>query len=202
MNPYYTHSSALPANQTRGTSSSMRTEFDTVAAGFDGVSTDITSLNTEIVAARQGQASLLLNLSRYVSTISGMPGNIAANGFRITGLPTPTAFDEPATKGYADSLVISATAPSWTPSVTAVSKTLAAYEFCRVTASGQTIKFPLTPTAGVTRVGIEFGPGVTGILDPNGKTIKGSAGTMTVNQAGLTLTFLYLDATIGWVLGA
>jgi hypothetical protein len=37
-NPYYSHSSAAPVTQTRGVSATMRSEFDSIAAGFDAVS--------------------------------------------------------------------------------------------------------------------------------------------------------------------
>lgn len=119
-----------------------------------------------------------------------------------TTVATPSSGSHAANKTYVDGLVISATAPSWSPSTTATSKTLAAYEFCRVTASGQTISFPASPTSGVTRVGVEFASGITGTLNPGSNKIKGSSGTMTVNSPGMTLTFLYLDSTAGWVLGA
>jgi len=37
-NPYYSHSSAAPVTQTRGVSATMRSEFDSIAAGFDAIS--------------------------------------------------------------------------------------------------------------------------------------------------------------------
>lgn len=117
-------------------------------------------------------------------------------------VPTATLGAHPATLAQVQALVISATAPTWAPTTTAVSKTLAAFEFCRVTASGQTLTFPASPTAGATRIAIEFDPGITGTFDPGANAIKGSAGTMTCNKPGLTLVFTYLDSTIGWVVGA
>lgn len=114
----------------------------------------------------------------------------------------PTTGSNPVTKTYADALVIASTAPTWAASTTAVSKTLAAFEFCRVTASGQTLTFPSSPTSGVTRVGVEFDSGITGTFDPGSNKIKGSSGTMTCNKPGMTLVFTYLDSTVGWVVGA
>lgn len=124
------------------------------------------------------------------------------SGATAVNVPAPSSGSNACTKTYADALVIASTAPTWAPSVTAVSKTLVAFEFCRVTASGQTLTFPISPTAGVTRFGIEFDSGITGTFDPGSEKIKGSPGTMTCNSPGLTLTFLYLDSTAGWVIGA
>lgn len=122
-------------------------------------------------------------------------------GATIT-VPSATLAGQPYTKAQVDALVISATAPTWTPSTTAVSKTLAPYEFCRVTASGQTIGFPASPVAGVTRIGIRFAAGITGTLDPGAEKIMESAGTMSVGSPGMVLVFTYLNSTDGWVLGA
>lgn len=117
-------------------------------------------------------------------------------------VPSATTANQPYTKAQVDALVITAAAPVWIVTSTAVSKTLAPHERCRVTASGQTIAFPASPVAGQTRVGVEFAPGITGTLDPGSNSIKGSAGTMTCNRPGMSLVFTYLDSTVGWVLGA
>lgn len=125
----------------------------------------------------------------------------------LTGTPTaPTATvgsgtNQVATTAFVQTAVATATNQSWATTSTATSKTLASLEFCRVTASGQTISFPASPVAGVSRVGIEFASGVTGTLNPGSNKIKGSSGTMSVNKPGMTLTFTYLDSTVGWVIG-
>lgn len=67
---------------------------------------------TEIENGRQGQASLAANFSRYILASQGLTMNLAAGGFRITGLPVPAAADEPATKGYADALSFSSALPA------------------------------------------------------------------------------------------
>ena len=120
----------------------------------------------------------------------------------IVTVPSATTANQPYTKAQVDALVITAAAPVWIVTSTAVSKTLAPQERCRVTASGQTITFPSSPVASQTRVGVEFATGVTGTLDPGSNNIKGSAGTMTCNRPGMSLVFTYLDSTVGWVLGA
>lgn len=117
-------------------------------------------------------------------------------------VPTATLAAHPMTKQQTEALVITATTPVWTVTSTAISKTLANYEFCRVTASGQTLTLPASPTGGATRVAIEFAPGITGTFNPGSNLIKGSSGTMTCNRPGLTVVFTYLDSTVGWVVGA
>lgn len=47
-NPYYNHTSGVPAVQTRGSSPNMRAEFDAVATGFNGVYTEILALAAAI----------------------------------------------------------------------------------------------------------------------------------------------------------
>lgn len=113
-----------------------------------------------------------------------------------------TAGSQPYTKAQTDALVITATAPTWSATTTATSKTLSAFELCRVTASGQTITFPASPTAGVTRIGVIFASGITGTLDPNGNKIMESSGTMTVSKPGSVLFFTYHGTASGYVLGA
>lgn len=66
---------------------------------------------TEIEAGRQGQASLAANFGRYILASQGLTMNLAASGFRITGLPVPVAADEPATKAFAEGLAFSPALP-------------------------------------------------------------------------------------------
>lgn len=66
----------------------------------------------EVVAARDGQASVLASINLRVKASQGLTQNFAANGYRITGLPLPAASDEPATKGYADGLSFASALPA------------------------------------------------------------------------------------------
>lgn len=66
----------------------------------------------ELVAAREGQASLLANNLRYVKNAAGLTQDLPANGFRITGLPVPVAASEPATKSFAEGLAFSSALPA------------------------------------------------------------------------------------------
>jgi hypothetical protein len=46
-NPLYSHSSAAPVAQTRGTSATIRTEFDAIASAFDAVSNSVMGIGVE-----------------------------------------------------------------------------------------------------------------------------------------------------------
>lgn len=50
-NPFYNHSNGIPVTQSRGASAAIRSEFDGVAAGFDGVKT-AQDIQTSALAAK------------------------------------------------------------------------------------------------------------------------------------------------------
>lgn len=83
---------------------------------------------------------------------------------------------------------------------TATSKTLVNREYCTVTAAGQTITLPASPSAG-WQVVIVVGNFNDTIINPGiGIRIMGQAlgETMTLDRAYAALNFLYVDATQGW----
>ena len=61
--------------------------------------------------AREGQASLVANMQRKITASVGLTADFPANSYRISGLPTPIAADEAATKGYADGLAFGSALP-------------------------------------------------------------------------------------------
>lgn len=80
---------------------------------------------------------------------------------------------------------------------TATSKTLAAGETCFVTAAAQTITLPASPSAGHT-VKIGVGDFSDTVVNRNSNSIMGVAEDLTIDSENVTLTFLYVDASIGW----
>jgi hypothetical protein len=81
---------------------------------------------------------------------------------------------------------------------TATSKTLAAGEFCTVTAATQTITLPATPSAG-DNVTISVGDFTDTIIARNGVNIMGLAENLTIDVANAGITLAYSgDATQGW----
>lgn len=78
---------------------------------YDAFVTELQTRATEVETAREGQASLVANIQRKITAVDGLTMNLPANNYRITGLPTPIATDEAATKGYADSLAFGSALP-------------------------------------------------------------------------------------------
>jgi hypothetical protein len=82
-------------------------------------------------------------------------------------------------------------------STTATSKTLVNREFCTVTAAGQTITLPASPTAG-NEVAISTGDFTNTIVGRNSQNIMGLGENMTIDAKNSTINLVYIDATRGW----
>lgn len=76
---------------------------------------------------------------------------------------------------------------------TAVSKTLAVGEICRVTAPGKTINLPVNPEVGDT-VTVVVDNFTNTIIGRNGKTIMGVAEDLTVDKANFAVKLRYFDS--------
>ena len=68
-----------------------------------------------------------------------------------------------------------------------------------VSAAGQTITLPSSPTAG-QRVLITVGNFVNTIVGRNGSNIMSSGTNMTLDKEYLSIQFIFADATRGWVM--
>lgn len=79
---------------------------------YDAFVTELQARAQEQENAREGQATLLANVQRRIRADVGLTQGLAANGNRITGLLTPVAADEPATKSFAESLAFSSALPA------------------------------------------------------------------------------------------
>ena len=182
---------------------------------------------TEIENGRQGQASLAANFGRYILASQGLTMNLAAGGYRITGLPAPVAADEPATKAYADGLAFSAALPSqagnggllartngtltswdnWWGSAVAISGAASLndrYAYHADT-SGGPFSVNLPPATSKSWVLIrDVGNAMSSknlTIVPNGTDkVYGSVQNSVMNVSGETL-ILVVDATKGWVRG-
>ena len=82
-------------------------------------------------------------------------------------------------------------------STTATSKTLVNREYCTVTASGQTITLPASPSAG-WEVVISVGDFTDTVIGRNSQNIMGVAENMTINVANATVNLVFIDTTRGW----
>lgn len=156
-----------------------------------------TGLGTTAVSVTAAQINDVPNKSlRAGDTYTGSHD---FTGATLTVAPATTG-SQPYTKAQSDSLVISATAPTFTATSTATSKTLVAFEECAVTASGQTITLPASPTSGQTVCRIRTRSGISTTVGRNGKPIMGLAEDMTIPLGNITVTLGYHDATDGWIL--
>jgi hypothetical protein len=92
-NPYFTRTfTALPFYLIP--SSAHVNQWTLAETGFDLVYADINA--------------------RFIASAVGLTANLPANGFRITGLPSPVSGSEPATKTYADGLLFTTALPGQT----------------------------------------------------------------------------------------
>jgi hypothetical protein len=84
-----------------------------------------------------------------------------------------------------------------TITTTATSKTLVNREFCTVTAAGQTITLPASPSTG-WEVSISIGDFQDTVVGRNSQNIMGLAEDMTIDAKNSTINLVYIDSTRGW----
>jgi hypothetical protein len=193
-NAFYNHVSANPANQTRGNSSTMRAEFDAIVAGFDGVD----ALNNEVIAARQGQASLLANMALKAPaaspTFTGTPSAPTASPGTATTQLATTAFMMAAiaTVNAQTALTLSI------DSASSVAVTAGQHKVC-TNAAAVTATLPAAPTAN-QRCRVTFTNSLfSNVIDPGSEKVFGVSGTRSVNALHATVEFTYVNSSIGWV---
>lgn len=81
---------------------------------------------------------------------------------------------------------------------TAVSKTLSDRERCTVTAAGQTITLPASPSAG-SEVAVTVISNVNNtVVARNGQLLMGLSEDLTIDRDNTTVTFYFVNATYGW----
>jgi hypothetical protein len=83
--------------------------------------------------------------------------------------------------------------------VTATSLTATVNTHVYVSAAGQTITLPASPTIG-QRVLVTVGNFVNTVVGRNGSNIMSSGTDMTLDKEYLSIQFIYTDATQGWVM--
>jgi len=97
------------------------------------------------------------------------------------------------------SALASTIAAGITTVATASSLTATVNTHVYVSAAGQTITLPSSPTAG-QRVLITVGNFVNTIVGRNGSNIMSSGTNMTLDKEYLSIQFIFADATRGWVM--
>jgi len=99
----------------------------------------------------------------------------------------------------ADKIASEAIAVGITSVVTATSLTATVNTHVYVSAAGQTITLPASPTIG-QRVLVTVGNFVNTVIGRNGSNIMSSGTDMTLDSAYLSIQFIYTDSTQGWVM--
>ena len=83
--------------------------------------------------------------------------------------------------------------------VTSTSTTITSGTHLYVSAAGQTITLPASPSQGA-KAHITVGNFTDTVVARNGSNIMGDASDMTLDAAYLSIQFIYVDATRGWVM--
>jgi hypothetical protein len=135
--------------------------------------------------------------------LSGMSSYLTTANAASTYLTTATAGTTYQTQAGMSSYLTSSSASSTyaplpTITTTATSKTLVNRERCTVTAAGQTITLPASPSAGWEVSITNASGGTDTIIARNSSNIMSLAENMTLDVANVTVTLYYVDATRGW----
>lgn len=161
---------------------------ETTANGIAGTaSSALSTANAANATANtaNSNATAAVNTANSISGVANAA--LARSGGTMTGLIT-----------FANGQTIAGYLPSFTVTTTAISKTLANHERCTVTASGQTITLPSSPTAGNEVTIIIAGTFTDTVIARNGANIMSLAEDMTIDRGNVAVTLLYVDATRGW----
>ena len=139
-----------------------------------------------------GDGSGLINV-----TPSSTAGINIKNDDTVIGVAATINFGANLDVSPASAGIVTVTEAPYTTTATATGKTLINREYCTVTAAGQTITLPATPTAG-DEVGIQVGNFTDTVVARNGSNIMALAEDFTMDIAYLAVQLVYIDATQGW----
>lgn len=222
MSNLYFNSSGVPAAQTRGLSSTVRTEFGNVQAGFDklpepAVGADKGFVDPIIVGAPT-KTTHVVPMSWVYSYTWNQDRN--AGGFKLTNLGAPTVNSDAVTKVYADSLAFSSALPNqagnaggvvatdgssaaWSDLVTVVSGVSVTASqggvYVLTNASATTVSLPASPIAGGRPITIKVANGrVDNLVAGSGKSIEGILEDLVLDGQYVSIQLRYVDATSQW----
>lgn len=219
-NPFYTFAD-LNVAFTLARSGNVDASLQAIEVAFDGVY----AYTQELVAARQGQASVLANLGRYVSTVAPMPADLDGGGYRFKNAADATADTDLVTRRQLYSVAMSAAMPSaadaegkvisrvdglvgWhdflgAPVAINSNQTLAKRKVYHADCSAAPLTLLAPPDPehgcwfGVRDVKLQAH--INNItIDGNGKLTPGGDATYTMNRKGDVVFFVH-DSTNGWV---
>ena len=175
------------------TTAYVQTEINDLIAAAPGA---LDTLN-ELAAALGNDASFSTTVTNSLATklnLSGgtMTGAIAMGTNKITGLGTPTASADAATKNYVDTVVV---APSnLTGPITSTGNVTAV---AAQTGTGSTFVMQTSPTLTTPNIGVATATSVNGTTIPSSKTLVATDSTQYVvpSQTGNSGKYLTTDGT-------
>jgi hypothetical protein len=175
------------------TTAYVQTEINDLIASAPGA---LDTLN-ELAAAMGNDANFSTtvtnNLAGKLSLTGGtMSGAIAMGNNKITGLGTPTASTDAATKGYIDTAVIAPT--NLTGPITSVGS---ATSVAAQTGTGSTFVMQTSPTLTTPNIGVATATSINGTTIPSSKTLVATDSTQYVvpSQTGNSGKYLTTDGT-------
>lgn len=128
----------------------------------------------------------------FTGTVT-IPAGASISGYAPLASPTFTG-----TVTIPAGASISGYLTSYTVTTTATSKTLVNRERCTVTAAGQTITLPATPSPGwEVSITVE-GNFANTIIARNGERIMSLLEDLTIDKAYITVTLFYVNSSFGW----
>jgi len=184
-------------------------------ANFDGNVTiggtltyqDVTNIDAVgMITARKGievladgiqvNAGIVTSASGFDGSLTGnvigdLTGNVTGNLIGGTIVGTSASVSGMTTVGNLDGVIYSGV------SITSTNKTVTNREFCEVTAAGQTITLPASPSVGQQSI-VAIGNFTDTVVARNGSNIMSLAEDMTLDVAYKEVSFTYIDGTIGW----
>jgi hypothetical protein len=124
---------------------------------------------------------------------------VLADGINAVGVVTATSLDVNGDTDISGTATLGGITGNVFSNVTttATSKTIINREYCVVTASGQTITLPASPTSG-DQVLISVLDFTDTVIGRNGQNIMGLAEDCTINTAQSTINLVYIDSSRGW----
>lgn len=189
-NPYYTHSTGKPAQNTRGLSSEVRSELDAIANGLDGVQSAIAAAQSYAGAPAFSASTVYTNGFVVYSTVDKQLYRRNSAGSSATD---PSSDSTNWTRVVIGLVNVHVT----TTTVTAVAGNNYLLEgaACAVTmptgVDGSRIK--ITPSNGLATNTVLFGAA----------TVRGPGGTLTGTvtlDSGMPMDVLYSSTTSQWVM--